>query len=167
MRMNGPSPAAQVGLGRRSPASARAADGAQPRLDDLVREVAGPGAFAGQAALMAWGFCGFLIGAIFWQVIGVWDMLGNAVLKHPEPKVSVVARLALPSRLPNCTTLALDRVTGRTVSVPCAERMPLLEEARLTGRSDLALAEVRLGDAAQKAVSALASVGSQASRRDN
>jgi len=43
----------------------------------------------------------------------------------------------------------------------------LLEEARLTGRADLALAEVRLGDATQKAVSALASVGSQASRRDN
>jgi hypothetical protein len=120
-----------------------------PRLDDLVREVAGPGWFAGRAAVMAWGFGGFLIGALFWQAIGFWGVLGQAFLKQPEPKVSVVARLALPAKLPNCTTLALDRNTGRTVSVPCAERMPLLEEARLMGRSNLAFAGVRLGDAAR------------------
>ncbi len=135
MRMNGPSSAAQAGQrGRRS------ADGAPPRLDDLVREVSGSGIFAGRAALLAWGFGGFLIGAIFWQAVGVWGVLGEAILKRPEPKVSVVARLALPARLPKCTTLALDRATGRTVSIPCVEQLPLLEEARLMGRSDLALA---------------------------
>lgn len=134
MRINGPSSADKAGHGRRS------ADGAPPRLDDLVREVSGRGLFAGRAALLAWGFGGFLIGAIFWQAVGFWGVLGEAILKRPEPKVSVVARLALPARLPKCTTLALDRATGRTVSIPCSEQMPLLEEARLLGRSDLALA---------------------------
>lgn len=166
MRMNGPS-AAQAGLRRRRPASGRPSEAAPSRLDDLVREVAGPGVLAGRVTVMAWGFGGFLIGAIFWQVIGFWGVLGEAILKRPEPKVSVVARLALPVRLPNCTTLALDRATGRTVSVPCAERMPLLEEAGLIGRSDLALAEVRPGDAAHKTISALAAAGTQALRHDN
>ena len=116
---------------------------------------------------MAWGLGGFLIGAIFWQAIGFWGVLGEAILKRPEPKVSIVARLALPARLPNCTTLALDRATGRTVSVPCAERMPLLEEAGLMGRSDLALAEMRLGGAARKTISVLAAADVQALRHDN
>lgn len=163
MRIDGPS----SGFGRRSALSGRSASGAPPRLGDLVREVAGPGVLAGRVALMAWGFSGFLIGALFWQIIGFWGVLGEAMLKDPEQKVSVVARLVLPARLPNCTTLALDRATGRTVSIPCAERMPVLEEAGLKGRSDLALAEVRLGDAARKTISALAPAGLQAARHDN
>jgi len=126
-----------------------AARSAPPRLDDLVREVGGPGVFAGRAAIMAWGFGGFLIGAVFWQAIGFWGVLGEAILARHEPKVSVVARVALPAKLPNCTMLALDRATGRTVSVPCPERMPLLEEAGLLGRTDLALAEPRPGPAAR------------------
>lgn len=157
----------QAGLGPRWPASGRPSDAAPPRLDDLVREVAEPSVLAGRLTVMAWGLGGFLIGAIFWQAIGFWGVLGEAILKRPEPKVSVVARLALPARLPNCTTLALDRATGRTVSVPCAERVPLLEEARLMGRPDLALAEVRLGDVARKTISALAAAGPQALSHDN
>lgn len=143
--------------------SGRAAKDAPPRLDDLVREVGGQGVIARRAAMVAWGFGGFLIGAVFWHAIGFWDTLGEAILKQPEPKVSIVARLALPARLPKCTTLALDRSTGRTLSVPCVERMPMLEEAGLKGRSDLALAGVRLGDAARKAISALAPAGTQSS----
>jgi hypothetical protein len=141
--------------------SGRSAKDAPPRLDDLVREVGDRGVVARRAAMVAWGFGGFLIGAVFWQAIGFWDTLGEAILKRPEPKVSIVARLALPARLPKCTTLALDRLTGRTLSVPCVERMPVLEEAGLKGRSDLALAGVHLGDAARKTISALAAAGKQ------
>jgi hypothetical protein len=164
--MNGPSSAAQAATDRRPSASVRPSDSA-PRLDDLVREVAGPGVLAGRATLIAWGFSGFLIGAIFWQVIGFWGVLGEAILKRPEQKVSVVARVALPARLPNCTTLALDRATGTTVSIPCAERMPLLEEAGLMGRSDLVLADARLGDAARKSTPVLAPSDRQPARHDN
>ena len=109
----------------------------------------------------------FLIGAIFWQIIGFWGVIGEAILKRPEPKVSVVAQLPLPLKPPNCTTLALDRSTGRTVSVPCAERMPLLEEAGFRGRSDLALAGIRLGDAARKTFSALAPAAQQPAHPNN
>lgn len=168
MRINGPSPVvARAGSGWRPAAPGRSAESAPRRLDDLVREVGGQGLLAGRAAPMVWGFGGFLIGAVFWQAIGFWGVLGEAILERPEPEVSVVARLALPARLPNCTTLALDRATGRTVSVPCTERMPLLEEARRIGPPGLALAEMRLGDAARKTISALASTGSQTVSGEN
>jgi hypothetical protein len=99
--------------------------------------------FGARAIRIGWGFCGFLIGALFWHAIGFWDVIGEEILKRPEAKVSIVARLALPARPPNCTTLALDRSTGRTISVPCSEQMHHLEEASI-GRSDLIVAEARV-----------------------
>jgi hypothetical protein len=116
---------------------------AAPRLDDLMREVSGRGMFGARATLIGWGFCGFLIGALFWHAIGFWDVIGDAVLQRPEAKVSIVARLALPARPPNCTMLVLDRSTGRTSSVPCTEQTPVLEEAALR-RSKLIVAEARV-----------------------
>jgi hypothetical protein len=86
-----------------------------------------------------WGFGGFLIGAIFWHAIGFWGFIGEVVLKGPDLHVTTVARAAPPATPANCTTLALNRATGETTSVPCAEQMPLLEEARI-GQQDLAFA---------------------------
>ncbi len=139
-------PAASGGPVQRAP-STPADRQPRHRLDDLVREIGGRGIFGGRAAPLAWGFAGFLIGAIFWHVIGFWGFLSEAVLEAPEPQVSVVAREVKPAVPPNCTTLALNRATGETTSVPCADQTPLLEEARM-GRHDLALAGKRLGDAA-------------------
>lgn len=137
-------PSATVSAGPVRRATSEAPRSTQPRhrLDDLVREIGGRGRLRAHAAPLAWGFGGFLIGAIFWHAIGFWGFLGEVILKSPEPRVSVVARTAPPSSLPNCTALAIDRATGRTRSIPCAETLPLHEEAGL-GRQDLAFVEPR------------------------
>ena len=111
-----------------------------------MHEVSDRVGLGARATLIGWGFCGFLIGAIFWEAIGFWCVIGDTILRRPEAKVSIIGRLVLPARARNCTTLALNRSTGRTSSVPCAEPTPLLEEAAL-GWSDLTVAEARLGDA--------------------
>jgi hypothetical protein len=122
------------------------------RVDEVLREIGRRGRLASYGTPIAWGLGGFLIGAVFWHLIGVWGFLGAVVLKEPDAKVSVVIRqqpvaearqeAVQPAFLPNCTVLVLDRSTGVTTSVPCPERMPLLEEARY-GRQDLALAELQ------------------------
>lgn len=143
-RKNGASPATHAGYGRQPMSPVGAAERAPSRLDDLVREVDDHRWFGGRAVRFGWAFGGFLIGASVWQALGFWAFLGEAVLKRPEPQVSVVARMLLPMRLPNCTTLALNRANGRTISVPCAERTPLLEEARPIKRRDLTVADAAL-----------------------
>lgn len=106
----------------------------------------GRGPLSSFAAPYAWGLGGFLIGAMFWHFIGVWSFFSTVVLNAPEPQISVVARPAvLPVTHPNCTVLALNRATGQTYSVPCAENVPVLEEARI-GRQDFAAAQIRLGN---------------------
>ena len=126
----------------------RPAEGRRHRIDDLVREIGGRTALGPRAAPFIWGFGGFLIGAAFWHLIGFWGFLSTVVLKGPEPQVSVVARQADPAMLRNCTDLALNRSTGQTYAVPCAEQVPVLQEARL-GRQDLAYAHVRSHEPAQ------------------
>lgn len=120
------------------------------RVDEVLHEIGRRGRLSSRATPIAWGFCGFLIGAIFWHLIGVWGFLGAVVLK--EPAMSVVARqqpvmvarqrAVEPAALPNCTVLVLDRSTGQTTSVSCPEHLPVFEEAR-HGRQDLALAEIQ------------------------
>lgn len=160
-------PTARLGLGQQLGLPRSSPRRSPHRLDDLVREIGGRRLLGPRAALLAWGFGGFLIGATFWHFIGFWGFLNEAVLKSPEARVSVVARVVPPTKLPNCTTLALNRATGRTMSVPCAERMPLLEEAGIASRQDLALAEVRLHDAASISVSASAGRGIGSARYGN
>lgn len=120
------------------------------RVDEVLREIGRRGRLSSHAAPIAWGLGGFLVGAIFWHVIGFWGFLGTVVLKGPETAVSVVTRqqpvvvarqqIVESAILPNCTVLVLDRSTGRTSSVPCPEQLPMLEEAR-SHRQDLAFAE--------------------------
>jgi hypothetical protein len=120
------------------------------RVDEVLREIGRRGRLSTHAAPIAWGLGGFLVGAIFWHLIGFWGFLGSVVLNGPETAVSVVTRqqpvvvarrqAVEPAILPNCTVLALDRSTGRTSSVPCPEHMPMLEEAR-SHRQDLAFAD--------------------------
>jgi hypothetical protein len=114
------------------------------RVDELLHEIGWRGRLWFRVAPLVWGAGGFLIGATFWHLIGVWGFLGTVVLKGPEVPVSIVARqqMVQPATLPNCTVLVLDRLTGLTSSVPCPEHLPLLEEAR-SHRQDLALAQTR------------------------
>jgi hypothetical protein len=121
-------------------------------VDGLLREIGRRGRLSSLGAPIAWGLGGFLIGAIFWHLIGFWGFLSAVVLKGPETAVSVVTRQQpvmvarqegiQPATLPNCTVLVLDRSTGLTSAVPCPEHLPLLEEAR-RGRQDLVLAELQ------------------------
>jgi hypothetical protein len=120
-------------------------------VDGLLREIGRRGRLSSLGAPIAWGLGGFLIGAIFWHLIGFWGFLSTVVLKGPETAVSevvwqqpvMVARQAIrPATLPNCTVLVLNRSTGLTSGVPCPEHVPMLEEAR-RGRQDLALAELQ------------------------
>jgi len=143
-----PPTAVAAGPGRRAPPEEPRSTQTRHRLDDLVREIGGRGRFRARAAPLAWGFGGFLIGAIFWHAIGFWGFLGEVILKGSEPQASVVARTALPASVPNCTALAIDRTTGRTRSIPCAEALHLHEEASV-GRQDLAFVEPRIQPAPQ------------------
>jgi hypothetical protein len=121
-------------------------------VDGLLREIGRHGRLSSLGAPIAWGLGGFLIGAIFWHLIGFWGFLSTVVLKGPETAVSevvwqqpvMVARQQAirPATLPNCTVLVLNRSTGLTSGVPCPEHVPMLEEAR-RGRQDLALAELQ------------------------
>jgi hypothetical protein len=122
------------------------------RVDEVLHEIGRRGGLSSRGAPIAWGLCGFLIGAIFWHLIGVWGFLGAVVLKAPATADSVVAwqqpvivarqRAVEPAALPNCTVLVLDRSTGQTTSVSCPEHLPMFEEAR-RGRQDLAFVQLR------------------------
>ncbi|MEO8650975.1 MAG: hypothetical protein ABI391_01655 [Hyphomicrobiaceae bacterium] len=119
-------------------------------MDEVLREIGRRGLLSTHGAPIAWGLGGFLVGAIFWHLIGFWGFLGTVVLKGPETAVSVVTRqqpvfvvrrlAVVPAILPNCTVLVLDRSTGQTSSVPCPEQLPMLEEAQ-SHRQDLAFAD--------------------------
>jgi len=121
-----------------NPSGMQTDSGARVREGAHIGKTAAPMA-AATAARVAWGFGGFLIGAVFWHAIGFWGFLSDVILRTPEPQPGIVAQMAPPLVLPNCTTLVLNRATGETTSVPCADQPPLLEEARV-GRQDLALA---------------------------
>ncbi len=115
------------------------------RIDELWREIVRRGHLSSPTAPLAWGFGGFLIGAIFWHFIGFWGFLSVVVLKGPEAAaVTVVSRpaIAAPAVVPNCTLLVLNRSTGQTTAVPCPDFMPAFDEAS-NRRQDFALASAR------------------------
>lgn len=121
-------------------ASAATKGGARPRLDDLVCEVGEQRRLGGRTVRTIWSFGGFLIGAVLWQAIGVWSLLGSAVLEPSKPAARVLAEVTLHASASNCTALALDRLSGRTHSVPCAGPMPRLEAARNASGAGLTVA---------------------------
>ena len=113
------------------------------RIDEVIREIGRRGWLSARVAPYAWGFGGFLIGAIFWHAVGFWGILGSVVLKPQEAGVSVITRPAeAVAGVANCTLLVLDRSTGRTTSVPCPEPMPAFDEAR-GARQDFAAVRTR------------------------
>ncbi len=80
---------------------------------------------------IASGVLGFLVGALFWHLIGFWGFVHDVVLKGP-----VVTRAAQQSG-PACTELVYDRETRITRAVPCPQTAPLLAEVEKS-REDFA-----------------------------
>ena len=91
-----------------------------------------------------WGLFGFLMGAVFWHVVGFWDFVTNVVQKRDRPptvferalsstlvgsedgEIQAIAEQVLAERehraqtvAQTCTTLTLDRADGRTSAYPC------------------------------------------------
>lgn len=54
---------------------------------------------------------GFVLGAAFWNALGVWDFVGNVVLPDRRLPEQIVVT--------GCTSLAIDRTTRSTSEGPC------------------------------------------------
>ena len=74
------------------------------------------------------GAAGFVLGAAFWIVLGLQELTGSEV----PPKLAPLQD-AQDQTPPGCTSLAIDRRKGRTISEPCLEQMLPLREALATG----------------------------------
>jgi len=102
---------------------------------------------------LAWGGLGFVTGAIFWHAVGFWTFLSDVVLKAPDTaaKAALTSGAAVAARsktnLPtiymvepaNCTALALDRQSNRTILQPCPANGLALRLDPQGGREDLAI----------------------------
>lgn len=93
---------------------------------------------AAQTRPLVWGLAGFLVGAVFWHLIGFWVFVSEVVLKGPElGQPAAVARDETALRLRDlaarsagyrvrsgsaaCVALALDRRSGQTRPTACIE----------------------------------------------
>lgn len=93
-----------------------------------------------RAKLAGWGLIGFLLGAVFWQVVGFWEFLGSFAGDRSDAPASVQRMLGDLTVAPalahafapgvsaawmafgaeqNCTTLSRDVETGKTTATPC------------------------------------------------
>lgn len=92
---------------------------------------------ASRRSYLAWGLLGFLLGAVFWHVVGFWDFLGGIVYKRQQ-EATIIERVLTMNfaeaeedrplvererqahqMAQNCTTLVFDRVAGSTTARPC------------------------------------------------
>jgi hypothetical protein len=108
---------------------------------------------ASRWAAVGWGLGGFLVGAVFWHLIGFWDFVGAVLYKRQQETSRIellfqqlstdraafdevrAAEAAAHEAAQNCTTLVLDRLTGRTQQTPCMvviRRVPADLEAGAT-----------------------------------
>lgn len=83
---------------------------------------------------VGWSIAGFLLGAVFWHVVGFWDFLSHTVTQSDRDfgaiervlsrtladatSLAVTEQRAIGGAQ-NCTTLTRDPATGRTQSRPC------------------------------------------------
>ncbi len=101
---------------------------------------------SGFGSAVLWGGSGFVVGAMFWHVIGFWDFMSHVVLGAPESRRSQaeasgwatqVITTPTPGRTTtkrttvaaNCTTMAIDRTRGVTASKPCPNILPTVPAA--------------------------------------
>lgn len=88
---------------------------------------------------LLWGGAGFIVGAVFWHLIGFWDFMTAVILGHPESRrqdaastwsTQVIAQ-PIPGRTPrrpaavsSCSTITMDRVNGAATAKPCPAIVP-------------------------------------------
>lgn len=88
---------------------------------------------------LLWGGAGFIVGAVFWHLIGFWDFMTAVILGHPESRrqdaasawsTQVIAQ-PIPGRTTrrppptsSCSTIAMDRANGSTMAKPCPAIIP-------------------------------------------
>lgn len=106
-----------------------------------------------------WGGAGFVLGAVFWHLVGFWSFVSEIVYKGPEGGASVAvvrkndARSAAseasngPSAEAFCIALVRDRVSGDTRSAGCTLADRVLPHLGAGVRSDLASLQTSLGTA--------------------
>jgi hypothetical protein len=85
---------------------------------------------AGQGALAAgvpWGLAGLILGAALWMALGALSFVGGA-LPQPVPALEPLGT--------GCTSLAIDRRSGRTTAEPCRGIAAPLREAVASARAD-------------------------------
>ena len=76
---------------------------------------------------LGWSVIGFVGGAVFWHFIGFWGFVSDVVLAGgpdvrtvSRPSAGFVRVAEAEEVVSNCTTIALDRATGRAMAVACA-----------------------------------------------
>lgn len=115
-------------------------------------------AIRGERRSGAWlGCVGFVLGALFWHVVGFWDFM-ERVMWHRAPSGSAEVgstsvkpagrvggdQIALASIDPGaCVNLVLDRITHQTTAEPCPPGGLPIRRTRLTSRADLSLMPTR------------------------
>ena len=98
-----------------------------------ARAAAGHGARRSKAGVLGAALLGFLVGAVFWHVIGFWDFVRDVAFKGASAESRVVAQLGVA-----CSAAVLDRNTQRVYHAPCPSDAPELVEAMGEGKSDFA-----------------------------
>lgn len=77
---------------------------------------------------LGWSVVGFVGGAVFWHFIGFWGFVSDVVLAGgpdgrtvSRPSAAFVRVAEAEVVVSNCTTIALDRATGRAMAVACED----------------------------------------------
>ena len=87
---------------------------------------------AGMASSLAWGVSGFIVGAVFWHMIGFWAFVSDVVFSSHAP----IEERFVDQAGANCVEIVLDRATGRVYTEACATEAPQLDERSLSVKSD-------------------------------
>jgi hypothetical protein len=80
--------------------------------------------------IVRWGLPGFVLGAVFWNFVGIWQFAVAVVLPVP-PSPSAVGM----NGQAGCTSLTLDRATSQTWAEPCRAPIPDMLTAQLPHRA--------------------------------
>jgi len=108
----------------------------------------------------AWSVLGFIAGAMFWHIVGFWSFVSDIVLDPAPSAGATTSHTGAPTVMPpgpaqislptiflvdpaNCTALALERTTNRTVVQSCPAEGLALRLEPPGGREDLAIVNVQ------------------------
>lgn len=101
----------------------------------------------------AWGVVGFLVGAVFWHLVGFWSLVSKVAFKGSDPVVSAIEQSAgKPDRAldggerarqivaaSRCIDLRLDRSTRRVYALACEGSSALIKAGPPAGRGDIGI----------------------------